>query len=284
MKILITGASGYLGSKLAEAFSSTERVTAVIRSTSSRIRLTCLPVDIVIADNENHLDTIFSTYKPDIVINTVALYGRNGESINSLIEANINYPYHLLTLSQKHQVKAFIHTGTSLPDDISPYALTKNAFVKLSSFQNFKTLKFINVALEHFYGPGDDKSKFTTYVIDECLANNSLKLTEGMQERDFIYIEDVITAYKIIIKKIDMLERVETVSVGSGHAPTVRTLVETIHKNCKSVSELEFGAVAMRENELMYSCADTTRLNKLGWECNHTLEEGILNTIQEQLL
>ena len=63
---------------------------------------------------------------------------------------------------------------------------------------------FINMRLEHFYGPGDADSKFTAHVMNSCLRNvPELKLTLGEQRRDFFYIEDVVSAYLIILEKIE---------------------------------------------------------------------------------
>lgn len=281
MKILITGASGYLGSQLVKKFAANNDnvVIAVVRASSSISRLSNLSINLVTADNEAQLDEIFNLYLPDVVINTVALYGRKGESQSSLIQANIDYPSQLLSLATKYNAKAFIHTGTSLPDDISAYALTKNTFVKLAAFKNLASTQFINIELEHFYGPGDDENKFTSYVIRECLAHSQLKLTAGSQRRDFIYIDDVASAYQVILEKLDMLDIFDTISVGSGQAPTVRELVEMIHSCADSNAELKFGAVAMRDNELMYSCSDNKRLYSLGWRIEYPMKNGIQLTV-----
>tara|TARA_R110001592_G_scaffold363250_1_gene682477 strand:- start:10229 stop:11080 length:852 start_codon:yes stop_codon:yes gene_type:complete len=279
MIVFISGASGYLGSHLSKALSEKHQVVALLRASSSRQRLKGFPIDIINHDEDGELEKAFKTYAPDVVINTAALYGRKGESISSLVNANIDFPIQLLALASKYKSKAFIHTGTSLPDSVSPYALTKNTFVKLAEFNKEGPIKFINVALEHFYGPKDDNSKFTSYVINACIAGENLALTEGLQQRDFIYIDDVVTAYKTIISNIDKLELFETVPVGSGNAPTVRELVEMIHACSHSKSTLEFGAVAMRANELMYSCADTTKLEQLGWLPKYSLESGVNVTL-----
>jgi hypothetical protein len=36
----------------------------------------------------------------------------------------------------------------------------------------------------------------------------------------------------------------------------------------------------MRENELMYSCAETAKLKELGWSCNYNLEQGAKTVIE----
>jgi len=279
MIIFISGASGYLGSQLVKTLSEEHQVFALMRSTSSKSRIEGVYADVIYVDENNVLEKTFAQHQPDIVINTAALYGRKGESFSALINANIDFPTQLLALTGKYNCKAFIHTGTSLPDCISPYALTKNTFVKLAQFNSDSSIKFVNVALEHFYGPDDDSSKFTSYVINACLSGDKLALTDGLQQRDFIFIDDVVAAYKVLIENIAKLDTFETVPVGSGVAPTVRELVEMIHTCSLSKSSLEFGAVAMRENELMYSCADICRLKQLGWQPAYSLEAGIKATL-----
>jgi CDP-paratose synthetase len=275
MKIFISGASGYLGSHLVKSLSLAHQVVALLRSSSSKVRLKNIPIHIVYLDEEGALERAFQEHKPDIIINTATLYGRKGESISALLDANIDFPIKLLALAKKYRCKAFFNTGTSLPDDISYYALTKNTFVKLAKFSTGNTPKFINVVLEHFYGPEDDPSKFTSYVIKKCLMGEDLQLTNGEQRRDFIYIDDVVSAYETVITNISKLEKFENIPLGSGECPTIREFVEAVHACIDTKSNLEFGKVAMRENELMYSCADITRLNQLGWSCAFPLVRGI---------
>ena len=218
--------------------------------------------------------------KPDIVINTVAVYGRAGEKLDRLVDANISYPSMLLSVAVEHEVKTFIHTGTSLPDQVSLYALTKNSFVKVAKMHDNEATQFIDIALEHFYGPADDSHKFATWAIEKCMSNDGLQLSSGIQKRDFIYIDDVLSAYEFNLMNAALLAHVETISVGSGSTVTLRQLVETIHNLTFSRSDLDFGAVPMRNNEVMYSCADVEKLSSLGWKTRFTLKQGLTSMIE----
>lgn len=281
MVIFVTGASGYLGSQLVKKLSETHQCVSLIRKSSSRARLENIHADVVYIDDSDSLERAFDKYRPEVVINTIALYGRKNESLSDLVHANILVPSDLYALSHKYGCKAFLHTGTSLPRDVSPYAATKNTFVELIELTHTSKMKFINVALEHFYGPQDDSSKFTTYVINSCLNHEDLNLTSGLQQRDFIFIDDTVSAYQTLIHNVDKLRDIETIPVGSGCAPTVREFVETVHDVSQSQSLLKFGAVPMRENELMQSCANTERLLELGWQIEHSLKSGIERVIKD---
>jgi CDP-paratose synthetase len=279
--IFITGASGYLGSQLVKKLSETHQCVSLVRKSSSHARLDNLNTELAYIDDRDSLERAFDKYRPDIVINTIALYGRKNESLSDLISANILVPSDLYALSNNYGCKAFFHTGTSLPSDVSTYAATKNTFVELIKPVHISKMKFINIALEHFYGPEDDNSKFTTYVINSCSNNSDLNLTNGLQQRDFIFIDDVVSAYQTLMNNLAKLHDFETIPLGSGIAPTVREFVETVHEVSQSQSALNFGVIPMRDKELMYSCAKTEKLQGMGWKANYSLRCGIERTIKD---
>ncbi len=281
MKIIVTGASGYLGSQLANFLGKYNDVFALIRSSSSSNRLNKEVVHIKRVGDVSELDSVLRTVEPDIIINTVALYGRRGESFSNLVEANVIYPSQLFELAEDIGVKAFINTGTSLPEELNVYALTKQTFPKLIKHKN-SSMQFINIELEHFYGPHDDQSKFISYVIKQCRQEKCLDLTSGEQKRDFIYIDDVLSAYRLIISNLDKFPIYDSIAIGSGEAYKVKDVVKLIANISKSNIRLNFGSVTMRTNELMYSCADIKTLKSLGWKLQHKLQDGLRLTIMEE--
>ncbi|MBM0415977.1 NAD-dependent epimerase/dehydratase family protein [Aeromonas veronii] len=281
MKILITGLSGFLGSQLANALITEYDIAGAIRSSSKLDRINCKSeITFINIEDEKWIEDV-NKFNPKVVINTAALYGRKNESLSELIDANIVFPQKIIECMGEDTV--FINCGTSLPSSVSLYAKTKNQFVELAKeYCKSNRIKFVNLRLEHFFGANDDSTKFTSYVIHQCLANRPLNLTEGTQKRDFIYIEDVISALKYIINSLSHLNSFENIDIGSGCAITIRDFVECVASVTASTSIIEFGAVPMRENELMYSCADTHRIKSLGWCLHFPLANAIADMIKKE--
>ena len=288
MKVLLTGASGFLGSALALHLRETGHdVALLLRPSSSLKRLDGRDGDFDIGrcGSDAEIGDFVASTNPDAVIHTACAYGRVGETTLQILDANVRLGVALLqALSTTGKAVNFINTGTVLASDVSAYALSKNQFSdwgrRYAGLSEGK-LRFINVRLQHMYGPGDDASKFTTYVLHACHRNDpALRLTAGEQMRDFVYIDDVVSAYATLLEQSDSLESIVDIDVGSGDAPAVRKFVEIVHALTKSNSELQFGAVAYRPNEAMFCKADIARMQALGWQPKFDLSTGIKKTIE----
>lgn len=202
-----------------------------------------------------------------------------------LIDANLRLGLLLLESLQKtERPVTFINTGSVLAPEVSPYALTKFQFTQWGRFvaaQSAGQLRFINVLLQHMYGPGDHPSKFTTHVLHVCHRNErTLELTAGGQNRDFIYIDDVVTAYAKLLDQCTSLEPIVDIDIGSGIAPTIREFVETVHRLTASKTMLSFGALPYRSNEAMHCQADIAAMKSFGWIPKFDLEAGLKKTIE----
>jgi len=280
-RILLTGATGYLGSHLVKALlEEGHSVVALKRKTSSLRRLESILPRITLLDVDDFdLRELFKDHgKFDAVIHTATSYGRNGESASQIADANLNFPLKLLDAAAAAGVPVFMNTDTSLDKFLNVYSLSKTQFAEWGQhFAGQKMIRFLNLKLEHFYGPGDDDTKFTTHVIKSCLMNvPELKLTLGEQKRDFIYIDDVVSAYMLLLEKQETLpDWFAEFDVGSGEAVTIRQFVELVQQKTASSTYLNFGAHPYRDGEVMYSQADMGPLQKLGWYRRYTLEQGL---------
>lgn len=284
-RILLTGATGFLGSHLAKALvSAGYEVTALKRKSSSLCRIESITSDIELIDiNFLDYESLFRDFgKIDVIIHTATCYGRNDETVSEIFAANTEFPLRLLDEGSRAGVELFLNTDTILDKYMNLYALSKNQFLQWGQFfAKQGNIRFVNIRLEHFYGPGDDPTKFSAYVINSCLNNvPELKLTAGEQKRDFIYIDDVVSAYMILLEKMGNSDNAFIeLDVGSGQSVSIREFVETVHRLTSSKTHLAFGAFPYREAEVMHSEADTSSLQALGWQCKNTLHQGLQKAI-----
>ncbi len=164
------------------------------------------------------------------------------------------------------------------------YSLSKKQF-KEWLFTYRKNLGCINIALEHFYGPGDNPKRFVTYIVDNLLKNaDSIDLTKGDQIRDFVYIDDVVDAFIRIIDSSGQLGKgFHEFEIGTGHPLPLRDFVKLAQQVSGNTSTfLNFGAIPYRENETMHTKADTSQISRLGWKCTVSIEEGLRKMIESE--
>lgn len=286
MHVLLTGATGYLGSHLAHALVEAGVETSILKRTSSNLaRLEGVQDQLAIFDI--HIDGIEAPFRSgnhiDAVIHTATSYGRNGETESEVFQANTQLPLELLQTAVLFNTNSFFNADTVLCQHLNAYALSKQQFSQWGKrFADAARIHFVNIRLEHIYGPLDDSSKFTTWLIRQCLDGAPrIPLTKGDQKRDFVFINDVVSAYLMMIKKLTF-EHKKWMEIGLGSdAPvTIKYFAETIKKLSNSVSELDFGALSYRAYETMSSSADTSTLKAMGWTPKTPLESGLNKIIE----
>ena len=284
MKILVTGATGFLGSHIVKALVQYKHEVVILkRSFSNTIRIQ-EALDRIIAYNIDQCDIeqVFREQRDiDAVIHTATCYGRSGETIAAVQHTNTVFPLVVLENAIANSVNLFINTDTVLDKYLNYYALTKGQFVEFGKkLADEGKIKFINLKLEHFYGPNDDDSKFISYVINQCKNSVAeLNLTKGEQKRDFVYVDDVVDAYVLLLTQKYQENGFQEYEIGSGNIISIQDVVRLIHKLSYSRTKLNFGAIPYRQNEMMISKANIDDLLKIGWEPMVALEAGLRKCI-----
>jgi nucleoside-diphosphate-sugar epimerase len=282
MKFFVTGATGFLGRKIVNMLVGAGHSAICTKRSTSHIG--CLAdndsVTFVNISDDDWLKG-FDEHDIDCVIHCATNYGRKDASISDMIYTNITLPAILLDAAVSKGVRYFINTDTALSEGVSAYSFSKKQFLRWSHFFS-QDIKVINLSLEHFYGPGDSDSKFVSYLITNLRDNNSrsLALSEGLQKRDFIYIDDVISAYKVVVDNIhDFTDSFTEIGVGTNNLISIRELVLLVKKLTNNTkTKLDFGAIPQRDGEMQSDC-DISFLGKLGWTPKYSLEDGIAESI-----
>ena len=277
--ILITGINGFLGSQLAKALSAEYTIVGLEYSLENLFRLATLNYKVYSA-KDGIPEAIFNDQKIDIIVHTATFYGRNNEDYLQMFNANLYSPFCLLDMAIQHGCQFFVNTDTVLDRFVSIYSLTKKHFQEWLYFRK-NEIKVVNMQLEHFYGADANPNNFIIAMINK-LKNNEPKidLTLGEQQRDFVYISDIMNAYLTVIKKQEQLsEPYTSLQVCTNQLISIKDLMNLLKEQTKSNSVLNFGAIPYRENELMHSETDNSVLLNLGWKPQFAIKEGIQLTL-----
>lgn len=288
--VLLTGATGFLGSQVMRALlRGGYAVVGLKRSWSGMSRILAIQhkVELINLDEEP-LARVFERRPIHAVIHTATCYGRKGEEVRDIVRSNLLFPLELADFSAKAGVKAFLNTDTffdektELPGNMQYYVLSKKHFLDYAQrLSGDSGMQLVNLRLEHLYGPGDDQSKFMPTILRALLRGDThLDLTEGRQRRDFIYVGDAAAAYLAVLRGLDRVPvPFATLELGSGVAIQLADVVKLASRLCESATELRFGTLPYRANEIMHSQADIAPLRGLGWRPATDIERGLRQTI-----
>ena len=288
MKAIVTGATGFIGSHLTRRLVDSDWDVHVLnRSSSSLHRLAGLLDSLQFHDvSEIDFEAFWqSVGAVDVVFHLATAYGRNGQTDEEVLQTNVSFPQQLLSQANDH-APLCIATDTCFPTSypyLQAYTRSKTQFANWGrEWAEAGSRRFINLKLQHPFGPHDGQGKFVPWLIEQCLGNvEAIDLTSGGQEKDFIYVSDVVDALVTLTKqRAKLTEGFCEVSCGCGSAKSVRSFVELIHATTQSNSKLNFGALPDREGEPAQSVADTTALKALGWSPSISLQEGVHLTVQ----
>jgi nucleoside-diphosphate-sugar epimerase len=279
--ILITGINGFLGSHLANSLCEKYNIIGLEHAGANKLNRLEVGKYKVYFIKEDIPKDLFQEQYIDIVIHTAAIYGRKGEPAEELIRYNYLFPVSILKMAIANNCKIFINTDTVLDRYVNVYSLTKRHFQEcLFYFSN--EIRTVNMMLEHFYGPGASSSNFIISMLNRLKKDEpEIELSYGEQRRDFIYIDDVVSAFNCVLERnSEIRNQYIDIHIGTGRLISIKELMIMMKQKTNSLSELKFGALPYRENEMMHSIIDNNIISKFNWTPKFSIEEGIERTLE----
>jgi nucleoside-diphosphate-sugar epimerase len=297
MKILITGATGFVGRNLMPKLikEGYDILEITIEPEISRI-LYGDTVDYYHYKDDNHdnlVNRIFD-FKPLTVIH-LASYLTSSDSfadLSTLIKTNIIFLTDLLDALKKNPPELFINTGTSAEyfsndltlDPAYLYSATKTAaryFLKYySEAYNFKHL---NVVPYSIYGPKDSQKKLIDYLIAAIDSPVPIEITVGKQILDFVHVCDVADAFVKLVQYRSDITNGETFFVGSGKGISVRDLAVMIEKVSGRKLNVNWGGGGYRKRDIMKAIAPLDKNNPgINWKANVDIMDGLIEKLKER--
>lgn len=284
MKILLTGATGFLGRNLIPKLVEADfELIVLARNANSSL------------DSLRHISTTdvnwkeeVRSVKPDIVIHLAShLTSSDDEAaINKLIDANIKFGIDLLDAIKPIKIKYFINTGTFaeyasksiLLEPAYLYAATKTAFRSIIHYyQRIIGFKSINVIPYTIYGGADSKKKLIDIIYDSLNNDKATQMSPGNQCLDFIHIDDVVDFYLSLVKNLDSIIDDNTeIHLGTGIGNTPKQIACFIEEATGEKANINWGGLPYRPLDTMFSVAKFNLPKKFfDWSPTINIEKGI---------
>lgn len=298
-KILVTGATGFIGSYvLAEYLALGIEIAYIHREGSDCWRIKGYGGQKITGDlnDPETYQEAFLSFKPDTVIH-MAWSGVKGNDRNNVGQAkNLGHLLGLLDACRKSGVKHFIGLGSQaeygpcsgkINESQPTHPTTYYGMCKLSAYhmaQQFCSqacMQFSWVRIFSTYGPKDHPDWLIPYLIRELHQGNVPELTACEQRWDYLYVED---AAKAIVQIANSQQAEGLFNLGSGTAVSLKSIVEQVRDIVRPSAPLGFALKPYRSDQVMHLEADIRKLQSTTkWRPQVSLSVGLQNTVESAL-
>jgi nucleoside-diphosphate-sugar epimerase len=289
-KILITGHTGFLGQSL-------------IKSLKQKYELIGISRKIFDSDIINIKKDIRKININDIPKNVNCIIHLAGltdvyycqENSSKCFDVNVGGTQNMLEIAKQRKSKfIFISSShiygnpkklpileTQEPKPISNYAYSKlNSEILCESYSKNYNLDISIARIFSVYGPASPSHHVITKIIEHLIKKQKIKLGNLFPKRDFIYIEDVVSAIEILVKKTIGFN---IYNIGTGNSSSISDLIEMLSKITNKNAEIETDISKIRKNEVKEIRSDISKMIKLGWEPKYDLNKGLKLTVKQIL-
>ena len=263
MKILVTGATGFIGSNVAKRLESNGHEVFILVKEDSKENTVGFK-KIVYKEDLNDLIDEFKSNMFDLVIHCAAFFvaeHKYPEEVDNLIKSNVLLTTHILEAMKESGVKKIINTSTSWQhykneayNPVCLYSATKQASEDIIKYYcEAEGIDCITLTIFDSYGPNDKRKKLLNLLNDCCLNNKALELSPGEQYLDYIYIDDIVDAYEQAVEYLEnnQFKGFNKFYLNSNNPLKLQDIVKTYEEVFERKLNVTFGARPYRKREVM---------------------------------
>ena len=284
-KILITGATGFIGTHLIPQLTKNHKIVGISRNKiKSTKNFTSSSLDITKSDlriKNEYSDIIHMAAYSDVAycnLNPTKCYELNVKSTQKMLEIARKNDSSFVFLSSSHVYGDPNKQSISENSSCNPsthYASSKRmSEILCETYAKTYGLDIQIARLFSVYGPKSPKSNLIFNIINQMINNSKITLGNTYPKRDFIFVSDVIMG---LIKILNSKKKgFQVYNLGSGKSTSVEDLV----KNCFSISNKKLKIISAkekrRENEIMNVQANISKMKKeFNWKTEISLKKGL---------
>ena len=292
LKILLTGATGFVGTNFVLNLHKKYEIIALVRQSSDVSKIDKFCKIYRYDESIESIQRVFENEKIDGVVHLASLVQSTNEPITDLkklLNANVLFGGYIIEEMLKQETLFFINAATfgSYCNCINYrpftlYAAIKKAFEDIIYYYSLISKKiFTNLLLYNIYGPHDTKYLFS-YLNKISKTNEELKMSDGSQIVDYSHILDVINAFDILIKLIQEKPNFckdKIFSLKGKERKSLKEVVELYERILGKKLNIKWGAREKRELEINLPWEGGESLP--GWEQKISLEKGFGMLVKE---
>lgn len=263
MNILVTGATGFIGTNLTRELRKDNNLFILGQFEGDPEKLG-LP-GYIMNDDISQLAAYIKDNQIEGIIHLASLYltVHNPEQIKNLISSNVYFGTAILeAASISGCVKWFLNTGTIWQNynvkgmDYNPvnlYAATKQAFIDIAKYYtDVFGIKFCTLKLCDTYGPNDTRKKIFKLFKDYSESGEVLKMSPGEQKIDLLYITDIVSGFAQLANLLSGdAELKEEYVLSSGRQIPLKELANLFMMVSGRNLNIEWGGLPYRKREVM---------------------------------
>ena len=290
MKVLIFGATGFIGSNVTRFFlDNEEEVHICLKKNSNTWRIEDLLENLIIHRGDlsvtNNIESAILSARPDVVINCTGIVaGFALEDQEGVIQKNFVNTVNLVNACVKLNVNQLINTGSAYECGFSNNSIIgsefSNATIGLYGITKKAEREYIDMIAKKFekkyvtlrlftpFGFFDSPIRLVPYIILSLVNNMIPHIKNPFSGRDFIYMDDVSKIYYALSKKPGVIENKTVVNLGTGKM----TKVIEIAKYLFSLANVNYVEPTINmDGSAEYLYADQRDTSKILLELNLTL-------------